>query len=293
MKVAVITALICLGSYVYAQEMSESTGSQSQYYRQALEGHHLITPFLDTVARRGEVRSSGADVESRGAEVGVSYEYGISNLWAVGAEIASATLEDDVDNAARKTESKGMKDLEVTVRGQTAAGSGLHFGGRLSIAVEDSEIESNGDSNSSSGGNVLAPYIGYQWALPTSFIGVQLTRELQLGKAKQTDKSSGTKRSFDLEGGELTTLAAFYEAVLSSNVSLGTSLELSKRQDIEVSGDLTGTVDGKSATALVVYVPIQVGGGTLIPRLSAIKADTAVYKDNRIATVGVGYRIEF
>lgn len=293
MKAAIFAVLVILGSQVHAETMSESTGAQSQYYRQALSGHHLITPFLDTVARRGEERSSGNDIESRGAEVGVSYEYGVSDLWAIGAEISTASLEDDVDNAARKTKSKGMKDLEFTVRGQTAAGSGVHFGGRITIAVEDSKIESDGDSNMSSGGNVLAPYIGYQWALPTSFLGVQLTRELQLGKAKQIDKSNGTKRTFDLEGGELTTLAAYYEAVLSSKVSLGTSIELSKRQDIEVTGDLTGTVDGKSATALVVYVPIQLGGGTLIPRMSAIKADTAVYKDNRIATVGVGYRIEF
>lgn len=282
------TALLCLGLSVTAFAESES-----EFYYQPEESRRDFTSSLVLVSRKAQVRASGLDIESTGSIVALEYDHALSNQFSLGIEISSARQEDDIEGAGGKTESIGLRDIEVRLKGRQAVGEGLRYGGALKFSPRAAEVDSDGDSNQFSGGNSVTPYVGYQWAQEKAFIGVQFSRDFQLGKAELEDESSGTMLEYKLEGGEITSFDVFYEAVLTERVSLGAVLELVKQEDIKISGASTGTLDGKSGSGLVIYVPVTLGNGVLTPRLQVIRMDNELYKDNRIATVGVAYRVEF
>lgn len=267
--------------------------SESEYYYQPEESRRSLTSSLVLYSRKAEIRASGLNLESAGSIVALEYQHALSNTISLGAEISSARQEDDIEGAGGKTESSGFRDIEIHLKGRQAVGQGLHYGGTLKFSPRKSEVDSDGDSNQFSGGNTLSPYVGYQWVLEKSFTGLQLSRDFQLGKAKVEDESTGTKQEFELDGGEITTLDVFYEAVLSEKVSLGVVLEWAKQEDIKISGAGSGTLVGKSGSGFVAYVPIRLGNGVLTPRVQALRLDNELYKDNRVATIGVAYRVEF
>jgi hypothetical protein len=291
-SIALIAMAPTLASSVTHAEDGGAKGGSSEFFYQTEAGKQAVTPKFSFLTSSTQMNGA-AKANVSGWSLGASYEYGFISEISVGVTLDYRT-EDTKTSGAQTTTASGLDDLQLFVKANMPAGPGsLKYGAALGISPGDHKIETNGDSNNNTGGNMLTPYIGYEYDMAPCVFGAKLATDLRLGDA--TSKSGSI--STDYSGNEKTTFSLFYEHSFSSDMKLGASLDWVTTSDTKPKGGTA--VEAISPTQLLsVYLPMTVAAGTLIPELqygfttddkvSGVKIDTY-----NVMNLDVAYRMTF
>lgn len=272
---------------------SEGSGGGSEFFHQAEGGKHQITPGLLYVSSSQEIGGAGKDKTS-GFLLNFEYEYGVMPELAVGAAIGFKSFSNDLASGA-DTDTSGLTDLELLVKGTMPAGPGaLKYGATLGISPGDAEVKSNGDRNAYSGGMELTPYVGYEYSMAPCVMGAKLS--VDIGLSDRTTDSSGTKTKES--GADETTIALFYEHEFSSDMKLGGELDWVTTSDTKDEDTGAKTENISPTQKLRVYMPMTMGNGTLIPEFTYgfttdDKVGGADIDSYSLMALGASYRMAF
>lgn len=207
----------------------------------------------------------GSKNDISGFNLGVRYEYGLNEMISLGGKLSYASYTNKPETGD-STSISGLEDIELDVKGMYGLTAGtLRYGATLAFSMGENKTNSDGDVSANSGGNTLTPYVGYEYASGPSMFGAKLSFDLLLGKRKLKDESTTPATSSDQEGGTNTSIDLFYEHTLSAEMLLGAALDYTMVSDDKVAG-----VSSENVTPVLdlkVYLPIEMGGGTLIPSI--------------------------
>jgi len=287
MRNTIISLLVMLPLAAFAK------GGGSEYFYQASAGKQDVTPRL-TIATTETEFDSGSKTEASANVLSAEYEYGWMEGLSVGGALAY-TASGDYDNGTSDGDVSGLNNLEAFVKASLPAGPGaLKYGAALSLSLEDSEFESNGDTNAATGGHDLEPYVGYEMSSGSCTYGAKLA--LEVGLTDRTIKDTvGT--TADHSGKEDTTISLFYEHKFSEDMLLGASLDWVTTSDSKNEDTGTKTESLSPTQVISVYLPVKLGGGTLLPAIAyGITTDDKVGANDvdsySALALTVGYRIE-
>jgi hypothetical protein len=194
---------------------AEATGGGSEFFYQAASGTSDVTGHLGYRSFTYRDKTAGAkDVTVSGLDMlGVSYEYGINEMLAVGADLSYTAMK----NKDADIKVNGLEDLQLSVKGVSPMGGmRLRYGALLGIPLQKAEIKSDsitpgvndGDLGRSTGGVALTPYVGADMDAGPGILGARLSYEL---KFKHQQKDPAFTGDVDVENGNVLGLAAFYE----------------------------------------------------------------------------------
>lgn len=115
MKKALFTVFVVLltGHVGLAQEEVQQSQDHPQYFFQAAEGQHLLTPQLTIQKASGKIETL-AEREITTTTLGATYEYGLLDWMAIGGRLSLADTSIEVQNI--KSSSSGFEDLELYAR---------------------------------------------------------------------------------------------------------------------------------------------------------------------------------
>lgn len=219
----------------------------------------------------GTVRFSGAgnaDQDYNGLRnLGATWSYGYSDWLSLGADVSFTSIE------TGPVDSSGIEPIKLFAAGKNAMGPGtLQYGVRAQFAIEQADIEGNGDSNRTygdalsnfgEGGFELAPWVGYSFAAGPGLAGARLSYEIM---NTDTDVEGGT----ELSGGSEGNLAVFYEYNLA-DMPLGAALtyDWMTSVDTESAGGTTELIDDRAFFGVNLYTRLMTssGGFGFIPSL--------------------------
>jgi hypothetical protein len=290
----ILTAAICFFSVsALAATEAKSSNAGSEFFHQAPASAKEFTPGLTYSSTT--VKFTGAKSEITGFDINLPVEYGINEMLSIGGALSykSATNK----SGAVSTDRKGLGDILISLKGTMPVSSGspgtFKFGTDLSLSIGDDKTDSSGDENNYSGGHTLTPYVGYEMAADANTFGGKLSREVNLGD--KTIDNNGAKSK--VSGGETTELSVFVEHAIDSTMKFGAALAYDMIEDSKDS------VGGKSEAlspiyAVKLYLPTQVGEGTLLPEIiygSTTDDSASGTKIDSVSAwiVGVSYRMTF
>jgi hypothetical protein len=286
MRNTIISLLVMLPMAAFAAE-----GGSSEYFYQTGAGKHEVTPRLSIESTSVEIE--GTESEVTGNVLGVAYQFGATEDIAVGAAL-NYTFSGESDDGTDTVDRDGLEDLELFVKAGLPMGGGtLRYGANLNFALEDAEVDSEGNENTSSGGTALTPYVGYEQAWGNCVAGAKLS--VEVGLTDRTTDNNGT--TTDESGAEATTIGLFYEHKLSDSMRLGASLDWVTVSDTT---DETNGGDSENVSPLqlvTVYLPTKVGNGLLLPSVeygmtTDDKIENLDIDGLNVLNLRVGYRIE-
>lgn len=217
------------------------------------------------------------DIDNSGLmPLGVSYQYGLSDAYALGAGINYSSI--DSDNGTSTSTQSGLGDLHLNFNGRNDMGMGmLRYGLDLNIGLEKAEVKANGDSNASTGGLGLTPFVGVEMpAGADGFWGLKLSYDLPFSH-KVDDKSVG--KDYTVTGGETFDVAAYYEHMMGM-YRLGAVLDYAtvNKSKYKVDG-VTTNYGSYSSWNLDVYGRIPVASNIdLIPSIAYATMASDTYK---------------
>lgn len=286
----IVTILVALPVAAFAAE-----GGGSEFFHQAQEGKHELTPSFTYLT--GSYETPGTTADMTGTTFSLSYDYGLMPEMSLGAELAFSSTETEV-GAVSSTDS-GLNDLALFVKASMPAGPGaLKYGAELSLSPGDSVSEASGDANNYSGGHALTPYVGYEYnAAPCTF-GAKLATSFGLTDRATEDESTTPSTKTDYSGSEETTFSFFYEHEFNADMLIGASLDWTTTSD-ETDETNGGTSENVSPTqVLSVYLPTKLGEGVLLPTLSYMMTTADQVNNTDIDSysftqLAVGYRMMF
>lgn len=285
MKSVMTFAAMLLAANV-AQASAEGV---SEFHQHAAQGEIEVTPHFDYQMVTANDRTGGGKTKVNGFRLGVEGEYGIAGSMSAGVDVSYVNQTNKTEPATTDTDTTGLDDVDLFVRGSNAMGSGrLTYGTTLGLSLGDSETETNGDSNAQSGGMSLTPYVGYEMAAGPGLWGAQV-RYNWLGERTSTSGGTETKT----EGGSGFGVATFYEYDWSAENSIGASLAYDMSGETESGG--TKNDDNSNMLTLSIYAPMKVADKMeLIPRLDwsslSFSEDTYGIKDASAINVGAALR---
>lgn len=172
MKSLVVTLA---GLFLAGSAFAADNGSSSFLFQAPKENGHLINltyvPYSDMKADTYTSGTKTGSLDNKPAIFDLSYLYGISNSFAVGADTTFGTVTNtNTPNGGSGTDSKltGMGDLNVWAVANSDAGwSFLRYGGYLGISPGNAKgVNGAGalqDGNRYSGGMSLKPYVAAEW----------------------------------------------------------------------------------------------------------------------------------
>lgn len=244
----------------------------SEYVWQAPAGKIEITPSLLygklTVAPKG----GGGDNTTTGTIFGVRGEYGINEMLSVGIKLAHANLKNEYPAPTASDTNSGLGDVMFFVMGRVPAATGhFRFGADLGLALENRKIKNaNADTNATSGGMSLTPFVAYEINMAPSIFGVKFSHELRLGDAKLENNAVSPSQTYKSNGGNDTELSLFFEHDIAP-ARLGVALEIEASARNEWKND-AGTVVSSSSpltnAGLRFYVPYMISeAATIVPHL--------------------------
>jgi hypothetical protein len=287
MRKSIISLLVMLPLAAFAK------GGGSEYFYQSETGKHDVTPRLSIDS--SSLKYVGGSKATASANVlSAEYEYGWMDGVAVGAQLGY-TFSGEIDSGTSTVDMTGLNNIEAFVKANLPAGPGtLRYGAALSLSLADSEVEANGDKNTATGGHDLVPYFGYEQSWDKCTFGAKLS--LEVGLTDKTEDNNGTKTDFS--GGEDTTIGLFYEHKFSEEMLLGISLDWVTTSDSKDETNGGAATENLSPTQVLgVYVPVKLGNGTLLPKLTygmttADEVGTSEVDSYSATSLSVGYRIE-
>ena len=277
-----LSALTVLSCSAFA---AEGTAAGSEFFHQAPMGISELTPGLRYTSMSLD---TGTESTDKGFTIGVLYEYGLNDMISLGAQLEYMMNKLDPGD----TDHTGLSDLMLKLKGTyPMTGSLFRYGADLAISLGDDETKANGDQNNFSGGYTLTPYVGYEMGVSTGVWGARLKRDLLLGERSVKVGATSGKRT----AGEETGLSAFYEHNLTG-AQLGVALSFNWTDSAKVKGGGSFEEAPSPLWNLDVYLPVDMGGGTLIPKvmyggttdksLNGTDIDSA-----SMWSIGVDYRI--
>lgn len=229
----------------------------------------LVTKFNDTNSGYKNLKSTTASFP-----VGVSGEYGINQMLAIGLDLiySSAKRTYDCDSPLPCPKDKKISGLEdpainIKLRNQIGAGT-LRYGLQANIGIEKSKVDKDGNTNAASGGSSVTPFVGYELPLGPGFIGARASYELYKGdrKTKFDGESDETKTT----GGQLVEVSAFYEANVGIMTYGGALVFDSKAESKSADGSeaATGNKDAYTQYTVHFYTPAHLTPTiTILPTL--------------------------
>lgn len=295
---------LAIASAAYAAD----TGSE--YMHQTAASKWEVTPQIEyhdwTVK---SYNAAPSKVEISGMSYSVKGEYGINDMFSVGAKLGmnsdSWKYTYDTGTAPGNSSTSGLNNIDIFGLGKTdLAGGTFRYG--LDFAVSTAKHKFDTTSNTYSiandtGGTSLTPFIGWEMAMGPGTLGAKFSYSFLLTDRKyDVSPAAGTNIDSD-KGVNSESLAVFYEWMMN-NWSLGVSVAwngVSGSKATTVNG-ATGDVDSGHAGILVdVYAPITLADNiTLLPQIGFGDPGTAVQNIGGVKTdsgwdLGVGCRFAF
>lgn len=271
----------------------------SEYMWQTPADKWEVTPSLSMMKTTTKPKAAGAqDIEMSATTISVKGEYGISEQFSAGLLLANVSGK--AEQGATSIDVKGMADIIAFFHGRNAMGTGsLRYGVDVGLGLSKREIESTGDTNVSSGGISLTPFVGYEIAAAPCTYGARLAYKMYAGERKQTDNTSTPADDDKITGPTTTSLAFFYEHDMAP-VRLGAALEIASNTESEIKTNGGAGVkqgDGETTMGIKLYVPYTVNEMiTILPEFTYAQATAK--ENNTIDSksgwnLGVGGRFTF
>lgn len=262
----ILASLLVLSGSAFAQDEGASAsagGIKAEFIHQAPDGKFEVTPRISLAG--GELKyKNGNKYNLGGVGLDVRGEYGFSEMFSGYVSLGTASVTAERDNCptgvvCRDTKSSGMIDPSVGVLGAIPAGPGhVRLGADLSMALEDHEIEDDGDQNMASGGTTLNVFAGYEMNIAQNVFGARLGYDLYQGDRDYNDKDITAPVKYKVSGGEDMNVDLYYEYWLNM-VTIGGYFRYatSKESKAEANGVTVDLDDEAKATAFGVYVPVH------------------------------------
>lgn len=253
---------LVLASLILGGASASAATSNPEYLHQAPLGASELTPFVSYAQYKIKAKN-GNSVEQKGFREGVRFEHGLTDQVSAGAFLAGHSLKatSSAPNSDSTTES-GLEDLSVFMHGRADMPQGsVRYGVDVNFALEKEKIEANGNSNATSGGISLAPFLGYETNAGQGTAGARLRYKFLVGDRKGEETlSSGTTSSFTTTGGHVLDAAVFYELPVAPMASLGVAYELAfvEKTKIEQNGTKSDRSTSRTVWNLAAYVPVDV-----------------------------------
>lgn len=191
-----------------------TTDIKSEYFYQADTDANVLTPALNYNSNsnsvKGKVSGTTTKTDTTGQNLNLAYERGLTEMYAVGANLGYTTSKQEVGTA--ETDTKGLQDIQIFAKGRYAfvEGSSMHYGAELYFSPSEKQIDNaNKEEDAMSGGNSLRPWAGYQWLMGSHVLGTKLSTDFLLGE--KSVKVKGAAAATKYKGGEATKLGVFYE----------------------------------------------------------------------------------
>lgn len=244
----------------------------SQYVWQTPAGKMEITPSLLYGKLTVEPKGGGGDTSTAGMILGVRGSYGVNEMLSVGVQLTHANLKNEYPAPTASDTSSGLGDVLLFLMGRVPVGAGhFRFGADLGIALEDKEIKNaNADTNASSGGMSLTPFVAYEINMAPSIFGVKFSHELRLGDARLENKAVTPAQTYKSNGGNDTRLALFFEHDMApARLGLALEIEASARNEWKNdAGTVVSSTSPLTNAGLRFYLPYTISeSATIVPSL--------------------------
>ena len=242
-----------------------------------------MTPHLSYLSTT--VKSAGVSTTSSGiANLGAQYEYGVNDMVSFYGNLAFATL------SGGSNSQSGLQDPTVGVKGTSAMGMGnIRYGAELLLGFQKTT-----NSNVAGGGFAISPYVGYDMVAGPGMLGFRL-----LDKVPFTRTSDGPNGDRKTTGGNVLSLAAYYEYMLSDMI-LGGKLNYDVMSDTTISQnnlpDSGGANGGMFGVGLYSRVPMGMGAllaGVDYTTHTGDKLGGSSIDSLNAFAINVGYRLMF
>ncbi|KYG64014.1 hypothetical protein AZI86_14500 [Bdellovibrio bacteriovorus] len=254
----VMAAVLVLGVAAHANTSS----NQSEFFFQSEAGKSEVTPRIGYKMMTIKPDGATSDTKLNGLfNTGVSYEYGINEMFAIEGALYYGSLETD---GTPKTKTNGLQDPEITLKGTSPMAWGnLRYGAMLGLGFEKRKYASaTSDGNLASGGYSLAPYIGADMNLGGGIVGARALYEYRMERT--IDDGSGT--DLKVKDGHELGLSAFYEYFFA-DMLIGGSINYLSADKVKNSDTGAQEEDSHTTTGISLYTRIPMETWALIPRL--------------------------
>ncbi len=252
-----IAAALVIGATAHAN----SGGMQSEFFFQTEAGKSDLTPKIGYKMLTEKRDGATEDTETKGlANTGISYEYGINEMFALEGALYYSSLENNEDP---KLKSNGLQDPEITLKGTSGMSWGrLRYGAMLGLGFEKrKEAGATRDGNVASGGYALMPYVGADMDAAGGILGGRLSYEYKMERTIDTGAAQDTK----VKDGHELGLSAFYEYFFA-DMLLGGSINYISEAAIKDSDSGAEIEESGSKTGVSIYSRMPMGTWDLIPR---------------------------
>lgn len=271
--------IAAIGSFAQAQSAATNSNVGSEFFYQTPAGKQDITARLGyrmnvTREKATTTAPNPQDVKNTGLDdTGVSYEYGISDAFSVGADLNFSSLETD---ETTKVKTSGLKDPMINFKGTSGMDFGrLRYGAMLGLGGLQKAKQEADSKTAMTGGYSLTPYVGADSDVGPGILGARLSYGIAM---ERTIEVTGTTGSTDYKGtgGNNLGVSVFYEYVMS-DMLFGGAINYNSISEITLK-DTATNAEGKSesfnTTGVSLYSRIPMGFD-LIPRLDYVFADSS------------------
>ncbi|WP_295904386.1 outer membrane beta-barrel protein [uncultured Bdellovibrio sp.] len=234
--------------------------ADSEFFFQSKAGQSDLTPRIGYISTKTKPKGGTTETKFSGLyKTGVSYEYGINEMFSIEGSLLFSSYEND---NTPKTKVSGLEDPHVVLKGTSNMGtSNLRYGLDVGLSVEKMKVKSNNEVNAATGGFSFTPYVGMDTEAAGGVIGGRLSYAVLLERTIEIEGFSDAK----LKEGNTLGLSAFYETVIT-DVVLGGSLNYySHASTKDQDGD--EAIKAYNTLGLSLYSRIPFGTWALIPRL--------------------------
>ncbi len=196
------------------------------------------------------------------------FEFGLNDQHSAGGEVSLSEYKTVYAPADQSSVQKGMNDFRLFIKNITPMGEGVfHYGADLMLSIAPRQYNNAGDSNTSTGGHTIAPYIGFEAdSALGGAIGFRLSRSFLLTNKVSDNTDDATKNASGV-GGEVTTLTVFNEWDYNELVKFGVAASaVGVGNDVWTQDNGTMiTTGGSTQGILKLYVPMKFEFATLLP----------------------------
>ncbi len=263
----------------------------SQYQWQTPADKWEVTPRLGLINMTNAPKV-GTETKTSGMNISVKGEYGISEQFSTGLMLSNVNYSTDTTPEFKQT---GMEDLVAFFHGRSAMGGGsLRYGADLGFSLVKAENKSATESNASSGGLSVTPFVGFEMQAAPCTYGARLSYKMYTGD--RSVKNPAPAAEDKLSGPTTTTLSLFYEHDMAP-MTLGAALEIAGQSSTEDKTTPPSTKSsGNTLTGIKLYVPYMASESiTVLPEFKYAKATSMPSTTDSVTMweLAVGGRFSF
>ena len=252
----------------------------------------------------GSYEGTNTKVEQSIMIAAVRGGYGIGNGMSLYADMNYITSSTDMTGAfLSKTESAGIKDFRLGLKGATEGELEILYAALLSIPSDSAQKEnydaSPNTQSASSGRLTFIPKIGFQWVLPTMKMGVLIQKDFFTADGKAEVTQGGLLFTGDKKGGDTTATEIFIEGGITETMLAGflaTYTDSARSETIVRNGftTLTSTTSASSYWTYQAYGSFTINENMrLIPAIAHWKYNGKTIKNQQILGGSLALRMVF